>query len=339
MTHKLSISRSALFFLLFLLALFTVVGISRSGWMEQQPASLAIGLTLDLVITLPLLYALAIWKTRIPRITVVPVLFLGTVFATWLVPAEHQSLLQIIKTWGLPVVELGVLTFLGVKVFQLNREFKRRQIPGQDFYATLQSAALEVLPKVVARVLTTEIAVFFYGFLLWKKPVLKPGQFTYHRKSGTPALLGAIIFIVLVETAVLHLVLSRWSETAAWILSILSIYTGLQLFAFLRSLNKRPFQLSDGQLFVRYGIFGEMTVALRDIERIERSRKSLDGGNRIRKLSPLGELDTHNMILHFHTEQTLNGFYGLKKTCTGLALFVDDPEAFEEAIFAEKRMG
>ena len=307
-------------------------GLSRSVWFMQHPSSLSLGIILDFAITIPLVYFFCIRNTKVPNLSVVPVFILGLVASSFIIPVEHQGVLDSLMTWVLPVVELSVFSILILKIRKLVRTFKETKSQESDFFTALQQAAQDILPGFVGKAFATEISGFYYGFLHWKKIKLAQNHFSYHKKSGTVALLAAVIFIVLVETTVLHLVLSRWSVVVAWVLSGLSIYTAFQLFAFLRSLSKRPYILDGTKLFLRYGILSEAVLDIRDIERIELSRKTLPADKSIRKLSPLGELDAHNVLLFLKEERTLQGLYGQAKNYQNLAIYVDQPEAFKKML-------
>lgn len=146
------------------------------------------------------------------------------------------------------------------------------------------------------------------------------------------AVLGAIIFLVIAETFIFHLLLQRWSETAAWILSGLSIYSGLQLLGLSRSMSKRPIYVQEDRLELRYGIFGETSVPLSDICKVELTTGELPTGTKIIRLSPLGGLESPNVILYLDSSHVLHRFYGIKRSFDAIALYVDEKEAFVKAL-------
>ena len=81
-----------------------------------QSGIFSYGLTADLLLTNPFFYWLAIRKTRIPNISVVPVFVLSMVLGFSLIPEENQQYLQLAKTWVLPVIELTVFGFIIFKI-------------------------------------------------------------------------------------------------------------------------------------------------------------------------------------------------------------------------------
>ena len=78
----------------------------------------------------------------------------------------------------------------------------------------------------------------------------------------------------------------------------------------------------------------EATIAIKDIERIEISSKDIELDKETRKLSFLGELESHNIILHLKEENTLIGLYGIQRKFKRLVLFVDEKGAFKNQLQA-----
>ena len=315
---------------------FLIIGsvalLAKSPLFAIHPDSLSIGITFDLLITAPLVYFLLIRKTTIPKTTIVPFLILGVIIGTSILPPENQFYLNLFKTWILPIVELSILSFVVYKVRAVVKRYKLQRKHSFDFFTTLKHTCQEILPKAAIAPAATEIAVFYYGFIYWRKRELKENEFSYHKESGTIALLIAFIFIVGIETFVCHMLLIKWSTIAAWILTCLSIYSSFQLFGFLKSILKRPILIEDNNLYLRYGIMSESTINIKEIDSIELSSKDLEDTKEIRKFSFLGELESHNVIIRLKAENTLTGLYGMKSNFKALALHVDNKNEFKNRI-------
>ena len=153
---------------------------------------------------------------------------------------------------------------------------------------------------------------------------------TYHKNSGTPALLFGFIMVIGIETFAFHSLLARWSIIAAWILTALSIYTAIQVFGFAKSLSKRPISVNKDSLNLKYGILSEVEISFSDIDKVELSGKSLEKDELTKTLSPLGELESHNVIIHLKKENELVGLYGMKKKFNLLGLHIDEPKEFNK---------
>ncbi len=313
-----------------LLIIGLMIAVVKSPIFKGSPDYIATGVTLDLVLTSPLIYFLLIRKTNIPKITVVSMIVLGIVISSFLIPSENQYTLNLFKTWAIPVIEITVLSYVLYNVRKAIKKFNLNKKNNLDFYTVLKNTCYELFPKKIVIPIVTEISVIYYGFIYWKKRKLNDYEFSYHKDSGTVGLLIALIFIIAIETVTLHMLLMKWSYIAAWILTFLSIYSGFQIFGFLKSITKRPIAIQNNTLYLRYGIMSEATIHLDKIAMIEISSKELDPDSQIKKLSLLGSLEGHNVIIQLHTEETLNGLYGITKKFKELALFVDNKIAFKK---------
>ena len=332
MNKALNFQKNLLIFGIPLLIIGIMVFIAKSNIFNINQSSLSTGITFDLLLTVPLVYFLLIRKTNISKTTVVPFLITGIIICSLILPSENQYYLNLFKIWVLPIVELSILSFVIINIRKEIKLYKLNKTDSFDFFTILKSTCYEILPKIAVIPVVTEISVFFYGFIHWRKIKLKDNEFSYHKDSGTVSLLIAIIFIVAIETITLHILLAKWNATVAWVLTFLSIYSGIQIFGFVKSMFKRPILIENNKLFIRYGIMNETTIDIANIERIEISSKDIELNAETRKLSFLGELESHNVIIKLNEENTLVGLYGIKRKYKILALYIDDKIEFTNRI-------
>ena len=305
-----------------------LVALTQLAVFKSHPEILSTGITFDLLLTVPLVYFLLIRKTKIPKTTVVLFFVIGLIVCSFIIPQEHQHYLNLAKTWVLPLVEISVVSFIVYKVRKAILQFKAQRDTSQDVFSALKITCQELLPKPLVIPFVTEISVFYYGFVNWKKKQLSRNEFSYHKNSGSQTLLFAFIFIIIIETIVLHLLLMNWNNTVAWVLTGLSIYTGIQLFGFAKSLSQRPIVITEHNLYLRYGIMNESIIDLKAIEAVELSSKSLKPDSESRHLSLLGNVEGHNVVLHVNQKQNLIGLYGFKKPFKSIAFHLDNPQLF-----------
>lgn len=309
-----------------------MIALAKSSMFITNSNTLSIGITFDLLLTVPLLYFLLIRKTNIPKTTVLPCLIIGMITCSVILPTQNQYYLDLFKTWVFPVLELSIISYIIYRLTKVIKRYKANKSDKVDFFTALKNTCYETLPKSIVIPLVTEISVFYYGFVYWKKRTLNENEFSYHKDSGTVALFISIIFIVTVETFVLHILIQKWNVTIAWILTFLSIYSGVQLLGFLKSLSKRPISIKDNKLYLKYGIMNETIIDLKDIDSIEISSKDIELNRETRKLSFLGELESHNVIIRLKKENELTGLYGIKRKYKNLALYVDKKNEFTNQI-------
>ena len=254
-----------------LLLILILVLLVNSAFFIKHPNELSLGITLDLLITIPFVYFLIIRKKEIPKITIVSLFVIGIVIASLIIPQQHQSLLIQIKTFILPIVELGIFSFLVFKARKITQEFKKQQSNHLGFYNAMQLATNSVFPNKIGELLATEISVVYYGFLAWKKRGLKENEFSYHKNSTSVSILLGFILVILIETIAVHTLLQKWNVIAAWLLTVFSAYTCLQLFSLMRSLSKLPIEVDviNKVLTLKYGFFGEAVIPSENIKSIE----------------------------------------------------------------------
>ncbi len=329
MNRTIQLCRNLINFGIPLCLLGTLILLMKSSFLNGND-TLNFAITADLLLTVPLVYFLLIRKSEIPKTTVIPVMIIGLLVGTYFLPQESQTYLSIFKTWALPVIEISILTFVIIKVRSGIRKYKGLKGSTPDFFNALKSTCYEILPKRLVLPFATEVAVFYYGFINWKTTEVRENEYTYHKKSGTPALFYAFILIISIETIAFHFLLTRWSFIAAWILTAVSIYTAIQVFGFAKSLAKRPISINKDSLTLKYGILNEVEIPFSDIDKIELSRKSLEKHKLTRTLSPLGEIESHNVIISLKKENELIGLYGMKKKFNRLGLHIDEPKEFKE---------
>lgn len=334
MVKTISWRQKTLPFLVPLAIVVLLVGISKASLFNSNPNELSVAITLDLLLTMPLVYFFIIRKRKIPNITIVPVFGAGMIIASLILPKENQWLLDYARTWVLPAIELAVATIILFKVRKTILLFLKESTIQPDFYTALKNACRAILPPKVDAVFAMEISVFYYSLFAWKKRKLSANEFTYHRESSVMILLGVFLFVLLIETFVVHLLLQGWSPLAAWILTILSIYTAFQLFAILKSISRRPISIGKDALSLKYGLFAETVISFDAIKSVELSTKPLEFDQSTRHLSPLKDADSYNVILEVNTSHEISGLYGLRRTFDKLAFHVDEKEKFYEAIKA-----
>jgi len=321
-------------FLVPLMMILSMILIVKSSLFQFYPYELSIAVTLDLILTIPFIYFLLIRKKEIPKITILTTVIIGIVIANYIIPNDYQYLLNNIELYVIPIVEILVLTFVFINVRKILKLYKTQKNNSSDFFTALNSACKEVLPKGISILLATEIAVIYYSFINLRRRKLTENEFSYHKENGVTAILFAVIFVIIIETFVLHILLQKWNFTVAWIVTFISIYTCLQIFALIRSMSKRPIfiDINEKKLHLRYGFFSESTIPFNSIKEIEFSSKSLTDDKSIVQFSPLGNLTSHNLIIHLKSKNVLNGFYGIKKSYKSIALQIDKKNMFKKKI-------
>ncbi len=325
--------------LLLLLACTLIIGIDRmvvtTAEYHSNPVLFQLAITIDIALFLPFLYYLSIRRRAVPLTTLVPVFIACLVIASWVLPADGQRFLGWVK-WLLVPLEVSIMAYILLTVRRTMASFKaeRSLVPG--FVEQLDAALLKVFPSTrLAAVLGTEIGVIHYGLFGWRKRTEAGDQrpSTYHVHCSYNAILGVFYFLIALETVFLHLLIARWTVIGAWVLTALSIYGLLFLFADRNAVLRRPILLDPSTLHVRIGMRWRVAIPLEAIvsARIIGASEQPAPGS-----ADLLLLGTSNVALDLDRELVATGLYGITRKFSQLRLAVDDREAFVKALNAAR---
>ncbi len=323
--QKISIYGITLFLILF--SLFTI----KTNAFKTNTNILSFGVTADLLFFIPLIYYLVIRKTKISNKSVSLLLTVNLLLATVFIPKQNQIYLDFFKNWLLPILELLLIASL---IYSVKKAIKNRKDiqKNTDFFSLLKQVTLQIVPKKMAIPLATEIAVFYYGFISWRKKKLAKNEFSYHKNSGIITILIGFIISGVIEIFVLHKILLKWNETAAWILTILSIYTIIQIYGIIRALPKRPICIDTNGIHLKYSILNEVFIHYDNLKNIDFYTKEIDKNGTLKHFSPFGKLTGNNIKIELKNEQTTIGFYGIKQKIKSIVLYIDNPSEFIKQI-------
>lgn len=276
------------------------------------------GAAFDVVITVPALYLLLIVRAGLqPAISVAPLCLLGLLRATYLAPGAAMARPAIAGA-----VEIAVTWILIARVCR-----GMRAAGGGDLVERMERGAREIVPlDRAASVLAGELAVFWYAFASWRRTrEVPPGAraFTLHEQSGAATLLGFLAGVSLMEAALVHLIIARWSVTVAWVLTAVSIYGAVWLGAVARSFRVRPMLVTENEVVVRAGLLWTVRIP-RDAVAIESAVSTYD-----LKVPLLAE---PNVVLRLRTPRIAYGIYGLRRRVSTIAIQVDDASAFRSVL-------
>lgn len=316
------------------LLLLSLVLLIQSTYFSESADLLANAVIIDILLIVPLVYFLIIRKRDIPKITVLSIFILGMVILSYTLPEENQHLLELIKTYFLPFLELGILSLVIYKVVQLTKSYRTQDQSSHDFYTILKEACRDVFPKKVASVLVTEISVVYYVFIKWKSPKLKEYEFTYHKKNALISVTIGLTLVIVGETVGFHSWLVKIIPILGWGVTFISAYTALQFFALTKSILYRPIVVDreNKVIHLKYGNFTDLSLYIDQIDSVELNNKDLPENKTVIPFSPLGTIGEHNMIIRFKEELRFSGIYGIKRKAKAISIFIDEKERFQKMV-------
>ena len=197
--------------------------LTRTAVFRQHNTDLSPFVALDLLISAPLLYYLAILSTKVSKVTVLRVFMAGAFLTGLLLPKQLPQPLAFIKTASSFLVEATLIAFLLWRFYKA-----RKQSQSYDFLWQARTVLQQVIGyKKAANLLASELAVFYYTFYFGGKTIGTDKSFTTFKANGIRLVLTTFLCLALAETAGMHLLLSLWNKTAAWVLTTSGLINGM----------------------------------------------------------------------------------------------------------------
>lgn len=294
-----------------------LVGLTRIEGLNQVVHN---AIAIDLMLTVPAIYLLIIYRRRVSNMTMVPVAVGGYVLGSIILPRETITLTYA-GTYVLPLVELGLIAYLIYNVRRLRKAYRTERLKHPSPVQALKETFAQIYPRKLSAFLSYELSLLYFAFAPNRVKNRTEG-FSYGG-SGANAIYITVLFLVIVETGVIHLLLVSYSPMLAWTLSALSIYSGIIILGIMRSRFMLPVIIRNDTILLRYGIWRSVSINTEDIEEV-----SLKSDNLALSLSPLGELEEHNITVYLKKTCTIDGLYGLDTSAKSLTFYLDNPEEF-----------
>jgi hypothetical protein len=310
---------------LLLTAVLTVLALP--GY-QARPTLVAPAVLVDLALGLPLLgYPFLVRTGRRHPSILLPLGLLGLFLARWWIPAEHLGV-----SIGLDVLAAGLegalLVLLVLRIRGIRSAFTAMK--GRVPYPAdaLRHALREGLGPRLGAMVFSEASVLWYSVAGWRPRAAAedPGRlFPGHRRNAYPAVLGALLMAIVVETGAVHLLVALWWEPVAWVLTILGVYSVFWLLGDFNAARSMPSLLTDRDLHLRAGLRWSADVPLSEIRSVH---EDAPDGETV-DLALWGRPD---LWLETRGPVRVQGPFGLVRQVRYLGVGVDDPRAVRRAI-------
>ncbi|OUJ70293.1 hypothetical protein BXP70_24675 [Hymenobacter crusticola] len=306
--------------------------LTTSPLFGQRPL-LPYAVTFDLLVGIPgLFYWLVVRRYQLPLSSLVGVVSACFALTYWLLPVAQQAPLHALRF--VPALLEGVtLLLLVTKARRLLQSYQAAYRQQPAFWPSAQRAVQQTLGPAGV-LLVAEVEMLRYALLGWWAQPEGTGEataFSSYRDSGFTAFAVMVGVALTVETAVVHLLVSRWSAQAAGWLLLLDTYPLLLLLAHGQAVRLRPSLLTAGTLQLNVGFVWHLTVPLGELVAIESLRDSPAPAEGLLNLTKL-LFTPPNLLLTFAQPVTVQGPYGMQRTGRRLAIYLDQPQQFRDAI-------
>jgi hypothetical protein len=316
--------------------LLLVIGVERTitttTLFSQRPI-LPYAVTFDLLVGLPtLFYWLVVRRYQLPISSLTGVVGACLALAYWLLPVAQQAPLQAL--YFLPAVLEGLtLLLLVAKGRRLVRSYQLAYQQQPHFWPCVQAAVQQTLGPAGV-LLIAEVDMLRYAVLgWWAKPEIMPQAaiFSTYRESGFTAMASMVGVALVVETTVVHLLVTLWSARIAGWLLFFEAYTLVILLAHGQAVRLRPVLLTADTLHLKVGFVWQLTVPVAELVAVASLRDTPTPAPDLLNLTKL-LFTPPNLVLTFSHPVTVKGPYGIQRTGRRLAVYLDQPQQFMAAL-------
>lgn len=268
------------------------------------------------------MYFLAVRRGHLPRWALTLTIAAGVIGARFLLNGGGAIALAALGT-----LELAAMGFAILRIGRARRAWRAALAEtGSRADALERALAATGLPPVFQRVLATELQVMANAVAGWRGARRASNVFTSHRTNGWSLIAGTFIGLTLVETPLVHVVLTRFGySTIAWVATGLSLYSVAWLVGDLHALRHGGLVVTANVLELRLGVRWRGEIPLTAITSVTRCSEAPT--KRV-DFSILGA----NVLLTLGRPVELRGLFGRRRTVDTLALSVDEPDRFIQAL-------
>jgi hypothetical protein len=288
----------------------------------------ATGFLGDIVITFPVAYYyLLIRPLKLKMRSLFLVISCCLAVAYTILPAHQQSYIAQIKKLTM-FAELGLLIYAVSKIKRVNAVYKELQIYEPYNPYLLRKSMVAVLGDIFAiKLMASEISMLKLGLMPFrKKEAIPTGATSYsvYKDAGYIALFSIFMLACFAELIGFHLFIAHYSNTAAIIISLLSVYGIIIITGDLVAILKKPVLTLSGRLILRTGIRWVANVERGNILSVEKLRIGFEPDNDTFSGGILKS--STNICFTFTKPVTVERIYSKTISVTKIVMTVDDAD-------------
>ncbi|MCD5325831.1 MULTISPECIES: hypothetical protein [Pontibacillus] len=316
------------------------------------------GTAVDLLIVFPLACYFFVLRRRPSLIVFVPLMFAGLMALNWIVPDYAREHLWWINR-SLIVVEASIIfieLLLFIWVIRYLPVIRRSIREARSSYYHLSMSTVKGIEKAFANVtgrrktmqrvlgfLITDLSAFYYVFAGKREDVKRyttAPVFSYHKNSEYLGVFIMIVHGLLIEIIGVHFLVSQWSHTAAWIVTLLDIYALIFVVADYQAIRKSPIILDHKGIHIQKGLRFFTFIpyeSIQDIHQTTVTAKECEKDKEAVSLTlPSLETQPPQWTIQLEEPVDVRLVFGLSKKVERIHITVDEPNCFLE-IFKNAR--
>ncbi len=330
--QKVSISRKILNYGFPILMLIFSIGLALSNYAKQH-TELYSAITYDLILTTPLLFFF-LSKRKVSKLAIGLFISAGIIAAYFVIPDSEKLHFNLIRFLLLPLIELSILGSIIYFTYKTINEFRTNSNENTDYLISFQESGTKAFNnQLFGKLFGAELAMIHYAFFNWKSTPIANNEFSYHNENGTVSLIAGFMMVLVFETIGAHFLVAKWNPLIAWILTVISIYTFVMLFAHIKAIKKRPHRLNTDSIDLKLGLFGTTKIPFDQLEKIEFTNKISDElKGKSCQFTPLGSMESFNTVLHLKNKVDCEFMYGFKRKYKTILINLDNKVSFKEQL-------
>jgi hypothetical protein len=189
----------------------------------------------------------------------------------------------------------------------------------------VQRAVAGMVPQQMTALVTAELRLLSMALFSWGGGLAARDPAAFSSASVLAPMLLAVVALGIVETALLHLILARWSSMIAWVATGLGLFSLIYIVGLAKSLVYLPSRLEDNQLLVRLGHFQKVEVPYQAIVGASLAAPC-------QTIAPetlnLAIMSSPNVLIELDNPRSTVSLTGKRRTFDRVALKIDRPEEF-----------
>lgn len=241
-----------------------------------------IAMPFDLMVCVPAaFYFLVLRPRKLSLVFVLPVIYLGAFVSAQFTQSDSFSLLTVL----MPLAFIVDIAIIVPEVRRLNRAFRLARTASTNPLDWFEGPLFNLTSNhLVAHMAALELSIWYYLLGSWKCIPDIPNNchaFSYHRQNGYLALTGVLMALMPLEAGVVHLMIMQWSNVAATLLTITTLYTLVWIAGNTRAVVLNPLLVDEKLLTVRWGAYFNERIPLSLIECIKTSEPNIPKRERL----------------------------------------------------------
>lgn len=253
------------------------------------------------------------------------------------------DLLDIRAAIGIIVAVEALLLLVAVRhVVVASRTYRRDRKAGRDGWTSLENGLEVFLPRKAARVLASELKLWFYlGAWLSRRVRKDENSFSYSGKSMLGAFLVVLLFTTPVEIFLAELLLP-WAWLR-WLLAVAAVYGFFWVVGLYASMAALPHRLGPDSIRLSYGILARAEIPYSEISEAALCRNDIPlrgDGLKVAREEQKAYMSiggSTEVVLRLRSPQVLQGWLAPTPPVTSIYLAADKPGLLLENV--RKRLG